>query len=170
MGIYLGSLGSTCGSEKGVRIELKSKTDLCKTKPYEGFSAGDNLDWTGELLGNCKTALFDPMEETISLLIKTDIDDPFCPISVKIILNDQTSYLLSLPDGEKHNIDTTNDISYTAKKLPGKICILFLIIHTYKIESGCTHIHFRDAINGFLHTSCPQKNLIKRTLYSVVRQ
>ena len=134
MGIFSGVGEASCGSAKdGVRIELKSKTDLCKTKPYGGFYPGDNLDWTGELLGNCKTALFDPMEETISFFITTDIDDEFCPISVKIILNDQTStsYSLELPDGDYHNSvepDYTNNITYTAKKLPGKICTLLLIL------------------------------------------
>ena len=111
--------GASCGSEEGVRIELKSKTDQCQTKPYGGFSAGDTLNWTRGKLGNCSTAHFDPMEETISLWIKTNIDDNFCPISVKIILNDQTStsYLLELPDGDWHNIDDKHDITYSAKKL-----------------------------------------------------
>ena len=132
MGIWPWSATSKCGSEQGVRIELKSKTDLCETKPYGPFSAGDNLDWTEELLGDCKDALFDPMDETISFFIKTDIDDEFCPISVKIILNDQTStsYSLELPDGDYHNSvepDYTNNITYTATKLPGKI---------YKLQSS----------------------------------
>ena len=122
MGIYPWSSGTYCGSEEGVRIELKSKTDLCKTKPYGPFYAGDTLDWTEELLGNCKTVHFDPMEEKISLLIKTNIDDSFCPISVKITLNDQksTSYLLTLPDGDWHNHGDKDDIAYTANK-QGKI-------------------------------------------------
>ena len=133
MGIYPWSSGTYCGSEEGVRIELKSKTDLCKTKPYKAFSAGDTLDWTEELLGDCKTALFEPMEETISFFIKTDIDDEFCPISVKIILNDQTStsYSLELPDGDYHNSvepDYTNNITYAAKKLPGKILRSYILI------------------------------------------
>ena len=129
MGIWPWSATSKCGSEQGVRIELKSKTDLCETKPYGPFSAGDNLDWTEELLGDCKDALFDPMDETISFFIKTDIDDEFCPISVKIILNDQTStsYLLELPKGDYHNSvnPNTNNITYTAKKLPGKILLYY---------------------------------------------
>ena len=47
----------------------------------------------------------------------TDQDDPFCPISVEVILNDEhsTSYLLSLPDGAFHNIDN-NDKKYIANK------------------------------------------------------
>ena len=144
MGIFSGVGEASCGSAKdGVRIELKSKTDPCKTKPYGDFYPGDILDWTGKLLGNCKSALFDPMEETISFFIKTDIDDAFCPISVKIILNDQTSYLLELPDGDWHNSvnPNTNNITYTAKKLPGKICTLLLIlyIHTKLNQSSCAH-------------------------------
>ena len=116
MGIHS---GTSCGSEAGVRIELKSKTDLCKTKPYGGFSAGDTLNWTGQQLGNCTTSQFDPMEDTMSLWIKTNTHDSFCPISVKIILNDQTStsYSLELPDGDWHNIDDKHDVTYTAKKL-----------------------------------------------------
>ena len=116
MGIHS---GTNCGSDDGVRIELKSKMNLCKTQPYGGFYAGDTLNWTGGKLGNCTTARFDPMEETISLWIKTNIDDNFCPISVKIILNDQTStsYLLELPNGDWHNIDDKHDVIYTAEKL-----------------------------------------------------
>ena len=108
-----------CGSNAGVSIELKTKSDQCKTNPYGGFSAGDNLDWRGQLLGNCTTALFDPMEDAMSLWIKTNINDKFCPISVKIVLNDptSTSYLLELPNGDWHNIDDKHDVIYTAKKL-----------------------------------------------------
>ena len=118
MGIHR---GVRCGSYAGVKVELKGKSEQCITDPYGPFSAGDTLDWTEELLGDCKTAHFDPTEETISLLIKTNIDDSFCPISVKITLTDQnsTSYLLSLPDGDWHNYDDKDDIIYTAVK--GKI-------------------------------------------------
>ena len=110
--------GARCGSEAGVKVELKAKSIQCITEPYGPFSAGDTLDWTEELLGNCKTALFDPTEETISFFIKTDIDDAFCPISVKIILNDQkkSTYSISLP-GDWHNIDDKHDVMYNAKKL-----------------------------------------------------
>ena len=111
--------GASCGSEEGVRIELKSKTDQCQTKPYGGFSAGDTLNWTRGKLGNCSTAHFDPMEERISLWIKTNIDDAFCPIWVKIVLNDQenTSYMLPMPEEPWHNIDDKQNKTYTAKKL-----------------------------------------------------
>ena len=107
-----------CGSKEGVRIELTAKSDQCKTNPYGGFSAGDNLDWRGQQLGNCATAHFDPNKETISFWIKTNINDSFCPISVKIILNDQknTTYSISLP-GDWHNIDDKHDVMYNAKKL-----------------------------------------------------
>ena len=97
---------------------LKAKSKQCVTKPYGEFDAGDTVEWTGQLLGSCQTVYFDSMEETISLWIKTNIDDNFCPISVKIILNDQTStsYLLQLPDGDWHNIDDKHDVTYYAKK------------------------------------------------------
>ena len=112
--------GTGCGSYDGVRIELKAKLDqnYCRTRPYGEFSAGDTLDWTGRQLGNCQIAQFDPMEEEISLRIKTNRNDKFCPISVKIILNDQksTSYLLQLPNGDWHNIDDKHDVTYYAKK------------------------------------------------------
>ena len=123
--------GASCGSYAGVKVEIKAKLALCITEPYGPFSAGDTLDWTEELLGNCQTAPFDPMEETISLLIKTNIDDSFCPIFVKIILNDprSTSYLLQLPGGDWHNIDDKDDIPYTAEGLAGKICTILLIVH-----------------------------------------
>ena len=122
MGILSGAGSTSCGSYDGVKVELKAKPDQCITEPYGSFSAGDTLDWKEELLGNCKTTYFDPMEEKISLLIKTNIDDSFCPISVKILVNDQnsTSYLLSLPDGDWHNHGDKDDIAYTAKKT-GKI-------------------------------------------------
>ena len=127
--------GGTCGSDAGVKVELKAKSIHCITEPYGDFSAGDTLEWTGNLLGSCKTAHFDPMEKTISLLIKTDIDDSFCPIMVKIILNDQrgTSYLLLLPDGDWHNIDDKDDITYTAEKITGKICTLRFIKHKLEV-------------------------------------
>ena len=118
--VQMGIHGSgSCGSNAGVRIELKAKSDQCKTKPYGGFFAGDTLNWTKQLLGNCTTAHFDSMEDTMSLWIKTNIDDSFCPISVKIVLNDQTStsYSLELPNGDWHNIDDKHDVIYTAKKL-----------------------------------------------------
>ena len=114
--------GTGCGSYDGVRIELRAKSDqnknYCRTRPYGEFSAGDTLDWTGRQLGNCQIAQFDPMEEEISLRIKTNRNDKFCPISVKIILNDQksTSYLLQLPNGDWHNIDDKHDVTYYAKK------------------------------------------------------
>ena len=115
--------GAGCGSEAGVKVELKAKSIQCITEPYGPFSAGDTLDWKEELLGNCKTTHFDLMEKKISLLIKTNIDDSFCPISVKITLNDEksTSYMLSLPDGDWHNYNNKNDITYTAEKSLGKI-------------------------------------------------
>ena len=118
--------GTGCGSYDGVRIELKAKSEAnrnyCRTRPYGEFSAGDTLDWTGRQLGNCQIAQFDPTEEEISLRIKTNRNDKFCPIWVKIILNDQksTSYLLSLPDGDWHSHGDKDDIAYTAKKI-GKI-------------------------------------------------
>lgn len=118
MGNHAG--GTYCGSNAGVRIEVKDKFNQCITKPYGEFSAGDTLDWTGALLGSCATANFDPMEETISLLIKTDITgDAFCPIWVQIILNDRTStsYLLQLPDGDWHKMDDKDDKTYIAKIL-----------------------------------------------------
>ena len=116
MGIHS---GPSCGSEEGVRIEIKAKSDQCKTKPYGGFSAGDTLDWTRQLLGNCTTAHFNLTENRISLRIKTDIDDSFCPISVQIVLNDQenTSYMLQMPEEPWHNIDDKQNKTYTAKKL-----------------------------------------------------
>ena len=116
MGIHS---GTSCGSEAGVKVELKAKSIQCITEPYGPFSAGDTLDWTEELLGNCRTALFDPMEDAMSLWIKTNINDKFCPISVKIVLNDptSTSYSLELPNGDWHNIDDKHDVIYTAKKL-----------------------------------------------------
>ena len=112
--------GASCGSEAGVKVELKAKSIQCITEPYGPFSAGDTLNWTEELLGNCKTAHFDSTEEKISLLIKTNIDDSFCPILVKITLNNwtNTSYLLSLPDGDWHNYGDKDDITYTAEKMP----------------------------------------------------
>ena len=110
---------TSCGSYAGVKVELKTKSDQCITEAYGDFSAGATLDWTGELLGNCKTVNFDPMEETISLWIKTNINDAFCPISVKIVLNDQknTSYSLPMPEEPWHNIDDKQNKTYTAKKL-----------------------------------------------------
>ena len=114
--------GTGCGSYAGVKVELKAKSIQCITEPYGPFSAGDTLDWKEELLGNCKTTHFDPMEKKITLLIKTNIYDSFCPISVKITLNDQksTSYLVSLPDGDWHSHGDKDDIAYTARYL-GKI-------------------------------------------------
>jgi len=107
-----------CGSEAdGVRIEVKSKTDLCITEPYEAFSAGETLDWSEEQLGNCTTAQFDPMEEKISVWIKTNIHDAFCPISVKIVLDDfNTYYMLRLPEEPWHNDDDKQNKTYTAEK------------------------------------------------------
>ena len=119
MGILGGGGSGGCGSYDGVSIKLKAKSDQCKTKPYGDFSAGDTLDWTVQLLGNCSTAHFDSMEDKMSLWIKTSRNDAFCPISVKIILNDQTStsYSLELPDAGWHNIDDKHDVMYTANKL-----------------------------------------------------
>merc|ERR1712008_250860 len=114
MGIHS---GAGCGSEDGVRIEVKSNAAQCITEPYGPFTAGDTLTWTGEQLGNCTTAQFDPMEEKISLLIKTNIHDSFCPISVKIVLDDfNTYYMLRLPEEPWHNDDDKQNKTYTAKK------------------------------------------------------
>ena len=122
MGIY-SSTG--CGSYDGVHILLQAKSYQCVTKPYGEFDAGDTLEWTEQLLGSCQTAQFDSTEETISLWIKTNIDDSFCPIWVNLILDDQTStfYSLPLPNGDWHNYDDKSNVTYTAKKLrKGKIC------------------------------------------------
>ena len=106
-----------CGSNAGVKVELKANAAQCITEPYGPFFAGDTLDWTEELLGNCKTALFDPTEEKISLLIKTNIHDSFCPISVKIVLDDfNTYYMLRLPEEPWHNDDDKQNKTYTAEK------------------------------------------------------
>ena len=103
-----------CGSNAGVKVELKANAAQCITEPYGPFYAGDTLNWTGEQLGNCTTAHFDPMEETISLWIKTNIDDWFCPISVKIVLDDYTYYMLPMPEEPWHNIDHKQNKTYTA--------------------------------------------------------
>jgi len=117
MGIHS---GAGCGSEDGVRIEVKSNAAQCITEPYGPFAAGDTLTWTGEQLENCTTARFDPMKETISFWIKTNIYDSFCPIWVKIVLDDfgadNTYYELPMPGGPWHKYDDQQNKTYTAEK------------------------------------------------------
>ena len=115
---------------------LKAKSKQCVTKPYGEFDAGDTVEWTGQLLGSCQTVYFDSMEESISLWIKTNRDDSFCPIWVNIILDDHTSTSYSLPllNGDWHNYDDKSTVTYSAKKLKGKICTLFHIIHGKKLN------------------------------------
>ena len=97
-----------CGSAKGVITKLHHKSGYCEVSPYGSFGRSKTIMWTESKLGNCAHFRFDPNISTMNLYIQTKENDQFCPISVKIILNDNgkdTTYSLSLPNGYYHNIN-----------------------------------------------------------------
>ena len=110
-------LASVCGSNQGVKIKLQYKSNMeCTTELSDKFSKDDSISWTGEKLGSCETIKIDVKEPKIALWMMQDKDDKFCPISVRVNLKD-TYFLLSLPEGEKHN----NNKELTAFNMDGKL-------------------------------------------------
>ena len=57
--------------------------------------------------------------------IQTDQDDEFCPISVEILLKSEVVYNLSIPEGNWHGIDKTNNRKYRAFNMKGKLSKLW---------------------------------------------
>ena len=110
---------TTCGSDKGIKIKLQNKSDQeCTTKLSDDFSAGGSVTWNGKELGSCEKIEIDIKAPSIALWIMQEEKDNFCPISVTINLKD-TSFLLSLPKGDEHNL-ATNVNKYVAFNLAGK--------------------------------------------------
>ena len=111
--------GTTCGSDKGIKIKLQNKSNQeCTTELSDDFSAGENVTWSGKKLGNCEKIKIDKKEPSISLWMMQEEKDNFCPISVTVNLKD-TSFLLSLPKGNEHNL-ATNVNKYIAFNMAGK--------------------------------------------------
>ena len=111
--------GTTCGSDKGIKIKLQNKSNQeCTTELSDDFSAGEGVSWIGKKLGNCKNIKIDAKQQSISLWIMQGEKDNFCPISVTVNLKD-TSFLLSLPKGNEHNL-ATNVNKYIAFNMAGK--------------------------------------------------
>ena len=110
---------TTCGSDKGIKIKLQTKSNQeCTTELSDDFSAGDSVPWSGKKLGSCEKVEIDIKAPTISLWIIQEEKDNFCPISVTVTLRD-TSFLLSLPKGDEHNLET-NVKEYIAFNMAGK--------------------------------------------------
>ena len=106
MQIHKGNYVSTCGSNKGVKIKLQNKSNQkCSTELSDDFSAGDNVTWSGKELGSCEKIEIDIQAPSIALWIMQEEKDNFCPVSVTVTLK-ETSFLLSLPDGKEHNLET----------------------------------------------------------------
>ena len=104
----------SCGSAGGVKIMLQYKdSETCTIQTSNGFYAGGTINWTKNMLGDCKDVRFDPTKPQIHLWILSDKYDRFCPISVEISLENER-YMLSLPDGDWHNKDERDDIKYKA--------------------------------------------------------
>ena len=119
MQIHEGKAVSFCGSSNGVKIKLQTKSnEKCTTELSDDFSAGEGVSWIGKKLGNCKNIKIDAKQQSISLWIMQEEKDNFCPISVTVNLKD-TSFLLSLPKGDEHNL-ATNDKEYIAFNMAGK--------------------------------------------------
>ena len=119
MQIHKGNYVTTCGSSNGVKIKLQTKSNQkCATELSDDFSAGENVTWSGKKLGSCENIKIDATEQSISLWIKQEEKDDFCPISVTVTLK-ETSFLLSLPKGEEHNL-ATNVKEYIAFNMAGK--------------------------------------------------
>ena len=111
--------GTTCGSDKGIKIKLQNKSNQdCTTKLSDDFSAGENVTWSGKKLGDCENIEIDRKAPSISLWIIQEEKDKFCPISVTVTLKD-TSFLLALPKGDAHNL-ATNVNEYIAFNMAGK--------------------------------------------------
>ena len=119
MQIHEGETVSVCGSSNGIKIKLQTKSNRkCTTELSDDFSAGENVTWSGKKLGSCENIKIDATEESISLWIKQEETDNFCPISVTVTLKD-TSFLLLLPKGDVHN-HATNVKEYIAFNMAGK--------------------------------------------------
>ena len=119
MQIHKGAFVSQCDSDYGVKIKLQYKSNIkCTTELSEEFEKGANITWSGNKLGNCGKIEIDAKEPIIALWMVQDQDDDYCPISVRITLKD-TSFLLSLPEGNKRNL-ASNDNKYVAFNMAGK--------------------------------------------------
>ena len=119
MQIHKGGYVTTCGSDKGIKIKLQNKSDQeCTTKLSGDFSAGESVTWSEKKLGNCENIKIDAKEQSIFLWMMQEEKDNFCPISVTVNLKD-TSFLLSLPKGNEHNL-ATNGKEYIAFNMAGK--------------------------------------------------
>ena len=119
MQIHEGHTWGSCGSDYGIKIKLQYKSNQkCITELSDDFSAGDNVTWTGKKLGDCEKIKIEAKAHTISLWMVQDQNDDYCPISVRITLKD-TSFLLSLPDGNKHDL-ASNDRKYIGFNMDGK--------------------------------------------------
>ena len=110
---------TTCGSSNGIKIKLQNKSNqTCTTELSDDFAAGESVTWNGKKLGSCKKIEIDIQAPSIALWIKQEEKDNFCPISVTVTLKD-TSFLLSLPEGNEHNL-ATNVKEYIAFNMAGK--------------------------------------------------
>ena len=119
MQIHEGKTVSVCGSSNGIKIKIETKSNQkCTTELSDDFSAGDSVPWSGKKLGSCENIKIDATEESISLWIMQEETDNFCPISVTATLKG-TSFLLSLPKGEVHNLATSVK-EYIAFNMAGK--------------------------------------------------
>ena len=119
MQIHEGKAVSLCGSSNGVKIKLQNKLNQkCTTELSDDFSAGGSVTWTGWKLGSCEKIEIDIKASSIALWIMQEEKDNFCPVSVTVTLK-ETSFLLSLPDGDEHNL-STNLNKYIAFNMAGK--------------------------------------------------
>ena len=119
MQIQEGAFLSQCDSDYGIKIKLQYKLNIkCTTELSEEFEKGASITWSGKKLGNCDKIKIDAKEPIIALWMVQDQDDDYCPISVRINLKD-TSFLLSLPEGNKHNL-ASNGNKYVAFNMAGK--------------------------------------------------
>ena len=102
--------GGGCGSDGNVRIQVmqnnKNNHLRCTTEDKWDFSSGDTLIWRTEALGECKNVHFYQGNDCMYVLIQTGRDNNFCVKSVKIVLNDNTSYNYIFNGRGLHGINT----------------------------------------------------------------
>ena len=111
--------GGGCGSDGNVRIQLIQNNNhlKCTTEDKWDFSSGDTLIWRTEALGECRNVQFYHANDSMYVLIQTDQDDNFCVKSVKIVLNDDSSYHHIFKGRGLHGINTNQRYNFAVKNV-----------------------------------------------------
>ena len=104
-----------CGGYN-VRLLFENQNKKCFTAFKGGFSAGDLLSWEGSELSDCETMIFD---KSTTVKVESTSSNQFCPKSLKVISQDQTSidsFLFAHISTGFYDASIHNNIAYQLKK------------------------------------------------------